>query len=76
MPATILCTDDDRDFCQILSKALSGEGYRVLIAHDGERALELLEASAPDLVLLDVMLPRRDGFETLEVIRSLAGPLR
>ncbi len=75
MPATILCTDDNRDFCQILSKALSGEGYRVLIAHDGERALELLEASAPDLVLLDVMLPRRDGFETLEAIRSLAGPL-
>ncbi|MEE8579956.1 MAG: response regulator [Myxococcota bacterium] len=74
MTGTILCVDDDRDFCKILHKALSGEGYEVQLAHDGEKALEWLSANSPDLILMDVMLPKRDGFETLEAIRSLGTP--
>ncbi len=66
---TVLCADDDRSLCEILERALGGEGYRVVMAHDGEQALECYERDRPDLLLLDVLLPRRDGFEVLEQVR-------
>jgi CheY-like chemotaxis protein/DnaJ-domain-containing protein 1 len=71
---TVLCVDDDRNLCQIVAKALGEEGYRVQTAFDGEEALSVLAETAPDLVLLDLILPRRDGFAVLEAIRSLDGP--
>ena len=74
MPATVLCADDDRSFCQILSRALGAEGFEVVMAHDGEEALASIRAAAPDLLLLDVMLPRRDGFAVLEALRQEEGP--
>lgn len=70
MAATILCVDDDRHLCQILEKALGREGYRVALAHDGDEALDQLAAVQPSLILLDVLLPRRDGFEVLEALRA------
>jgi len=70
---TILCVDDDRDLCQILARALGEEGYDVLTAFDGDEALEVVSAASPDLVLLDLILPRRDGFAVIESIRSLEG---
>jgi CheY-like chemotaxis protein/tetratricopeptide (TPR) repeat protein len=70
---TVLCVDDDRNFCQIIAKALGEEGYRVLTAFDGEEALSVFAGEEPDLVLLDLILPRRDGFEVLETIRGLDG---
>jgi len=73
MPGTVLCVDNDRELVQILAKALEGEGYRVLSAYDGERALELAAGEQPDLVLLDLILPRRDGFAVLEGVRTLPG---
>jgi CheY-like chemotaxis protein/DnaJ-domain-containing protein 1 len=69
LAATILCADDDRNLCQILTRALVGAGYEVEIAHDGETALERVRALRPALVTLDVLLPRRDGFAVLEAIR-------
>ncbi|MEE9606149.1 MAG: response regulator, partial [Myxococcota bacterium] len=75
MSGTILCVDDDRNLCQILAKALRGEGYRVQTAFDGEEALAALEKETPDLILLDVILPRRDGFAVLETIRTFDDPL-
>ena len=69
MAATILCADDDRNLCQILTRALGGAGYRVETAHDGETALERVRTLRPDLVTLDVLLPKRDGFAVLEAIR-------
>ncbi len=72
--ASILCVDDDRGLCQILSRALSAEGFEVRTAHDGEEALLAAFEEAPDLVILDVMLPRRDGFEVLERLRAQPGP--
>ena len=73
MPATILCVDDDRNFCKILSRAFRAEGYGVEMAHDGETALAKVSECSPDLVTLDILLPKRDGFEVLEAIRSDGG---
>ncbi|MEN8159935.1 MAG: response regulator, partial [Myxococcota bacterium] len=70
MAATILCADDDRHYCQILSRALGQAGYRVELAHDGETALRRIQELDPALVTLDVMLPRLDGFGVLERLRS------
>jgi len=67
---TILCADDDRHFCQILSRALSQAGFRVETAHDGEAALAKTRELEPALVTLDVMLPRLDGFTVLEMLRQ------
>jgi CheY-like chemotaxis protein/tetratricopeptide (TPR) repeat protein len=70
LAATILCADDDRHFCQILARAFTQAGYRVETAHDGESALDKIKTLSPDLVTLDVMLPRRDGFSVLEALRQ------
>jgi CheY-like chemotaxis protein len=74
MPPTVLCVDDDRHLCQILEKAISEQGYEVLLAHDGEQALAVAAEAAPDLLLLNVSLPRRDGFQVLEKIRAMPEP--
>jgi CheY-like chemotaxis protein/tetratricopeptide (TPR) repeat protein len=75
MGASILCVDNDRNLCEILAKALRGEGYLVTTAYDGERAVEILRNAPPDLVLLDLMLPKLDGFAVLEKLRGLAAPV-
>ncbi len=73
MPRTILCVDDDRNLCQILAKALDGEGYCVRTAHDGDAALLAFRSEPPDLLLLDLLLPRRDGFDVLAEVRRGGG---
>ena len=60
MPGSILCVDDDRNLCQIVAKALRSEGYAVRTAGDGDQAIEEIQDDVPDLIFLDVMLPRRD----------------
>jgi CheY-like chemotaxis protein/DnaJ-domain-containing protein 1 len=75
MAGSILCVDNDRNLCEILAKALRGEGHAVSVAHDGDRALEAVQELRPSLVLLDLMLPRRDGFAVLEGVRALPPPL-
>jgi len=65
----ILVVDDDPDMVELLTRALERAGYRVDTAHDGEQALDLVEANAPDLVVLDLMLPGMDGFEVCRRIR-------
>jgi CheY-like chemotaxis protein/curved DNA-binding protein CbpA len=72
---SVLCVDDDRNLCEILSKTLAGEGYEVRTAHDGEAALHRLREGPADLVLLDLLLPKRDGFSVLEVLRAAPAPL-
>ena len=74
MGASVLYVDDDRNLCQIVAKALRGEGYRVRTAFDGDDAILQIQEEVPGLLLLDVLLPRRDGFEVLAEIRSLPGP--
>jgi len=72
---SVLCVDDDRNLCEILSKTLAGEGYEVRTAHDGEAALSRLREGPADLVLLDLLLPKRDGFSVLEALRAAPAPL-
>jgi DNA-binding response OmpR family regulator/curved DNA-binding protein CbpA len=74
MGGTVLCVDNDRNLCDVMARALGAEGYDVATEYDGERALARLAEEPPDLVLLDLFLPGRDGFSVLEAIRELSGP--
>lgn len=68
--AAILCVSDDRHLCSILGKTLANEGFRVFSSHDGESALRDFQSHQPQLVVVDILLPKRDGFEVLEQIRK------
>lgn len=68
-PATILVVDDEEGIRRSLQGILQDEGYRVLLAEDGERALAIMEEDVPDAVLLDIWLPGRDGMVILEEMR-------
>jgi diguanylate cyclase (GGDEF)-like protein len=70
--STVLVVDDDRDFATFIESNLRGEGYDVLVAHDGASALEMINSKLPDLALLDVMMPRIDGIEVVRRLRSAA----
>lgn len=65
----VLIVDDKRSFAGHLGRALEGEGYRVTLAYDGEEALRLGGTGDYDLMLLDVMLPRVDGFTVIRKLR-------
>ena len=67
----ILIVDDDRNICELLRLYLEKEGYETTLAYDGQQALEVFADAKPDLVLLDVMLPRVFGGETCRRIRAL-----
>ncbi len=69
--ARILIVDDVPANLRILSEALESQGYRIQAATDGETAIKLVAASAPDLILLDVMMPGIDGYETCRRLRKL-----
>lgn len=71
----ILIVEDDKSISNLLRLSLSGEGYGCACAFDGMEAADLLEGHRYDLVLLDVMLPRVDGFELMEFIRPLEIPV-
>jgi DNA-binding response OmpR family regulator len=75
MPAkrsTILIADDDPQLLRLIARNLEFEDYMVLTANDGQQALELIEANMPDVVLLDVMMPRMDGFTLCKQIREFS----
>jgi two-component system alkaline phosphatase synthesis response regulator PhoP len=66
----ILVVDDDREIVRLLRAYLEQAGYRVLVAYDGEAALHILRRELPDLVVLDLMLPDRDGWDVTRVVRG------
>lgn len=70
MKSTILVVDDERSITDILEFNLEKEGYDILKAHGGKTALELIKNNTVDLILLDVMMPEMDGFDTLKEIRK------
>jgi two-component system alkaline phosphatase synthesis response regulator PhoP len=66
----ILVVDDEIYIVHILDFSLGMEGYEVLTALDGEQALERLKSDKPDLIVLDIMMPKVDGYEVCRTIKS------
>ncbi len=69
-PPKILVVDDNQDNVELLAKRLKAMGYRTCAAYDGEEALEKVAEEDPDLVILDVMMPKLDGFEVCKRLKS------
>jgi DNA-binding response OmpR family regulator len=69
---TILTADDDPQLLRLMTRNLEFEGYDVLSASDGQQALEEIERNMPDLVLLDVMMPKMDGFTVCHRVREFS----
>jgi DNA-binding response OmpR family regulator len=75
MPAkktTILTADDDPQILRLVTRNLELDGYEVIAVSDGQAALEQIEAHAPDLALLDIMMPRLDGFTVTQRVREFS----
>jgi two-component system, OmpR family, response regulator VicR len=70
MMKKILVVDDEKPIADILQFNLKKEGYEVVCAHDGNEALRKVEEFQPDLILLDIMLPQRDGMEVCREVRK------
>jgi two-component system alkaline phosphatase synthesis response regulator PhoP len=66
----ILVVDDEIYIVHILDFSLGMEGYEVVTALDGEQALEKLQSDRPDLIVLDIMMPKLDGYEVCKAIKS------
>src|SRR5215475_9404316 len=66
----VLIADDEPDILEILKYNLSGEGYEVFTAKDGDEALEKARRNQPDLVVLDVMMPKKTGVEVCQILRA------
>jgi len=73
---TILVVDDDRDVLESIEQALLAEGARITTCADGNSAVRFCQEESPDLVVLDMMLPKRSGFLVLEKVKELEQPPR
>ncbi len=69
-PFTILLVDDNTTNLQVLREALNGQGYKLLVAKNGPSALKIVEKAAPDLILLDIMMPEMDGYEVCRRLKE------
>ncbi len=68
----VLVVDDERHMCNVLSRILEKEGYRVITAPNGERALRLIKQKNPDVILLDLMMPGIDDREVCRRVREFS----
>jgi two-component system alkaline phosphatase synthesis response regulator PhoP len=66
----IIVVDDDRDIVRLVKSYLEKAGFQILTAYDGETALQVLRAEKPQLLILDLMLPDRDGWDVARLVRS------
>ena len=69
-PEKILIADDEPDILEILKYNLLKEGYEVTTAKDGDEAIAKAKQANPDLVILDIMMPRKNGVEVCEILRA------
>lgn len=76
MPKKILVADDDHGYLAMMQKLLGERGYEVLTAADGEEAFKLANSSKPDLILLDVDMPKMDGDELYMILKEKDAPSR
>lgn len=65
----ILVVDDELDMVQLIQARLEAQGYEVLAAYDGEEGLEKAHSEKPDLILLDLMLPKMDGYKVCGLLK-------
>ncbi|MEK3914241.1 response regulator transcription factor [Paenibacillus sp. FSL H7-0331] len=72
MKSTILIIDDDKQLCQLLQKCVSNENIDAVVYHSGKDGLEALSRTEVQLIVLDVMMPGMDGFDTLAKIREIS----
>ena len=70
MAQRILVVDDDKEIVRLVRAYLEQAGYRVFVAYDGEMALHTIRTERPDLVVLDLMLPGRDGWDITRIVRA------
>lgn len=70
MAQRILVVDDDKEIVRLMRAYLEQAGYQVFVAYDGEMALHTIRSERPDLVVLDLMLPGRDGWDITRIVRS------
>lgn len=70
MTKKVLIVDDERNIAISVEFLMQREGFEVTVAHDGEEGLARIQADKPDLVLLDVMMPKLNGFEVCEAVRA------
>lgn len=70
MSKKILLVEDEEIMAELLEKKLSKEGYKVILAKDGEEGLEAIKREKPDLILLDIIMPKKGGFEVMEEIQK------
>ncbi len=70
MEKRIILVDDDQDFCEILKSRLEKEGFTVEVAYDGEQGLEKVKSNPPDLLILDVMMPKKSGLEVCKELKA------
>jgi two-component system, OmpR family, alkaline phosphatase synthesis response regulator PhoP len=70
MSKKILIVDDEKDIVDLLEYNLEAEGYKTATAFDGEEAVKKAASSTPDLILLDIMLPKKDGLQVLRELRT------
>ncbi|MFO0911214.1 MAG: response regulator [Isosphaeraceae bacterium] len=78
MPANakvILLVDDDPEIIESMRTVLDNKGYRILVARDGNAGLALAERENPDLIVLDMMMPKKSGFLVLEKLKGRPGGL-
>lgn len=68
----VLVVDDDRNICELIRLYLEKEGFSVVLAYDGQSAVELFKEATPSVVLLDIMLPKMDGFQVCREIRRIS----
>lgn len=68
----ILVVDDDANICELLRLYMEKDGYDVVIANDGESAVKMFSEVKPDIILLDIMLPKMDGWQVCREIRKVA----
>ena len=73
MTRRILVVDDDKEIVRLLRAYLEQAGYQVLVAYNGESAIHVLRRERPDLVVLDLMLPDRDGWDVTRIVRGDEG---
>lgn len=65
----LLLVDDERDLVDLIKMRLEASGYEVLVAYDGQEALEKARSEKPDLIILDIMLPKIDGYKVCRMLK-------